>query len=77
MIDRALALTDIVKAMFDRINGLQLPGPMRIYLTKQLADLEYRLTTGCSDIVQLSSLVGIFLTARALIKEPSNRVQIK
>lgn len=63
----ALAMQDIVGCVFERINGLQLPPLMRINLTKQLADLEYRLTLGTNESIQLHSLVGIFLTSRCLM----------
>jgi replication factor C subunit 3/5 len=64
--EHAIALQDIVAALFERVNGLKLPAPMRVYLTQQLAELEYRLTIGTSEGIQLASLVGIFLLAREL-----------
>lgn len=64
--EHAIALQDIVAALFERVNGLKLPAPMRVYLTQQLAELEYRLTIGTSESIQLASLVGIFLLAREL-----------
>lgn len=66
--DFAIALQDIVTALFDRVNGLQLPAAMRVYLTTQLADLEYRLTQGTTEALQLGALVGLFMAARGLAK---------
>lgn len=66
--EHAIALQDIVGALFDRINDLQVPPTMRLHLTKQLASLEYRLTLGTNEALQMGSLVGIFLTARCLMK---------
>jgi len=65
--EHALALQDIVGAVFDRINGLQLPALMRMSLTRHLADLEYRLAMGTNEVIQLQSLVGLFMTSRCLI----------
>lgn len=65
--EHAIALQDIVSAIFDRVNALQIPVPMRVYLTKQMADLEYRLTLGTNEALQMNSLIGIFLTARSLV----------
>lgn len=41
---------------------------MSVYLVKQLADLEYRLCSATNETIQLGSLVGLFMNARALVK---------
>lgn len=38
---KGLALSDILRAMFERLSDVELPNPMRIFLTKHLADIEY------------------------------------
>lgn len=67
--EHSLALQDIVGALFDRINSLQIPAAFRISLTKQLADLEYRLTLGTNEALQLQSLIGLFMTSRCLMNK--------
>lgn len=67
--ENSLAMQDIVGAIFDRINALQIPAAMRIGLTKQLSDLEYRLTLGTNEALQLQSLIGLFMTSRCLMSK--------
>lgn len=40
--DRALALSDIVREVFERssVAAVQLPPAMRVYLTRKLAEIE-------------------------------------
>lgn len=65
--ENGIALQDIVGSLFDRVNDLKIPTAMRIYITKQLADLEYRLSHGTNEALQMGSLVGVFLTARCYL----------
>ena len=64
--EHALALQDIVGAIFDRVNALELPPAVRLALTRQLADLEHRLTHGTNEAIQLQSLVALFMASRCL-----------
>lgn len=62
--EHALALQDIVGALFDRVNALELPPAVRLALTRHLADLEHRLTLGTNEVIQLQSLVALFMASR-------------
>jgi len=64
---RGLALADIIGALFDRLAELELDQSMRIFLTKHLADIEYRLAQGASESVQLPAVIGTFIASRAYL----------
>lgn len=66
-LSRGLALMDLLRAMFDRCAEIQLPDTMRIFLTRHLADVEYRLAKGSNEAVQLSAMVGAFFASRSLL----------
>lgn len=62
---RGLATVDIVRAMFERLAGVQTGGEMRIALTRLLADIEYRLARGATEQTQLVAMCGAFIASRA------------
>lgn len=65
---KALATIDLVRGVYERLDGLQMSVPMRIYLVQQLAEMECRLaTSSVSDTLQIAALAGLFFTARALL----------
>jgi replication factor C subunit 3/5 len=66
-LSRGLALVDILLAMFDRVAEISIPDDMRIFLTRQLAEIEYRLSHGAMDAIQLSAIVGAFFASRTLL----------
>ncbi|KAJ3324787.1 hypothetical protein HDV06_006095 [Boothiomyces sp. JEL0866] len=59
-VEKGLAVGDILTHVFKLVSGLDMPQKSRIYLVQELADIEYNLTVGCSDKIQLSALVGAF-----------------
>lgn len=62
---RGLATVDLVRAMFERLAGVQVTEEMRISLTRLLADIEYRLAKGATEQVQLVAMCGAFIASRA------------
>mmetsp|Transcript_9851 Transcript_9851/g.36737 ORF Transcript_9851/g.36737 Transcript_9851/m.36737 type:complete len:354 (+) Transcript_9851:1-1062(+) len=72
--EKGLALQDIISGVFTYVSKFTLPLSEDIheYLLVQLADLEYQLSFGCSEKIQLSALVGVFQIAHKahLSKEP-------
>ncbi|VDN57305.1 unnamed protein product [Dracunculus medinensis] len=66
---RAYALSDILCAMHDTIFQLEVPSEITVLLISQMAEIEYRLSQGCSDCIQLSSLIAVFHEARERITE--------
>ena len=65
--DKSVALSDVVKQLFLKVSGLEMPAAARIYLTDELANIEYQLSVGTSDKIQLSSMVGVFRIAVDMI----------
>jgi hypothetical protein len=63
-VERGLALADIVRAIFDRMCKVEMAEPVRIFLTKHLADVEYRLGKGAADQMQAIAVAGAFVAAR-------------
>ena len=62
-IDKGIALNDIIAKVYGVISSLELPKQTRIYLIRNMADIEHHLTLGTSDKMQLSALVGAFKIA--------------
>lgn len=59
---------DIITELTTTLALMELPHPVRIYLLDHLANIEYNLSNGCSEKLQLGHLVGIFKTALELAK---------
>ncbi|CEH11843.1 p-loop containing nucleoside triphosphate hydrolase protein [Ceraceosorus bombacis] len=55
---KGMAMADMVSGIYDFLMTLKLPPTARIYLLDQLATIEHRLSTGCSERIQLSALLG-------------------
>lgn len=56
---RGLALADIVTAVADELSRLQVPAPVMISWLDGLAEVEYRVAAGGSEIIQTGALVGV------------------
>lgn len=55
---KGMALADMVSGIYDFISTLQLPRHSRVYLLDQLGQIEHRLSTGGSERLQLTALLG-------------------
>lgn len=58
---KGMALADMVTGIYDFLSTLtpgSLPPVARIYLLDQLGQIEHRLSTGASERLQLTSLLG-------------------
>lgn len=58
-------MQDILREVYTYVLKLKFPEDVKIYLCEQLAEIEYRLSIGTSEKIQLSSLIGCF----QLVKE--------
>ncbi|KAJ7623161.1 P-loop containing nucleoside triphosphate hydrolase protein [Roridomyces roridus] len=58
--ERGLALQDLLTGTYEYIESLDLKPHARIYLLDHLATTEHRLSTGASEKIQLTSLLGAF-----------------
>ncbi|PON73211.1 Replication factor C subunit [Parasponia andersonii] len=64
---KGLALVDIVREVVMFVLKIQMPSNVRVQLINDLADIEYRLSFGCNDKLQLGSLIAAFTQARSSI----------
>ncbi|XP_039126729.1 LOW QUALITY PROTEIN: replication factor C subunit 3-like [Dioscorea cayenensis subsp. rotundata] len=64
---KGLALVDIVREVTMFVFKIKMPSDVRVKLINDLADIEYRLSFGCNDKLQLGSLVSTFTNARCAI----------
>lgn len=56
--DKGLALQDIIAGLYDFIATIAFAAQTRVYLLDQLAQVEHRLSTGGSEKLQLTALLG-------------------
>ncbi|GAA94596.1 uncharacterized protein L969DRAFT_52519 [Mixia osmundae IAM 14324] len=61
--DKGLALQDIIAGLGEALSGLDMPPHARIYLLDHLAQIEHRLSTGGSEKLQMTALLGAFQNA--------------
>ncbi|VDI49065.1 replication factor C subunit 3/5 [Mytilus galloprovincialis] len=64
---KGLALQDILTEIHNYVHRIDLPIHVKIHLLEKMADVEYRLASGTSEKMQLSSLISAFQAARDLI----------
>ena len=55
---KGLALQDILGAVFDTLEGLELQPQTRVTILDLLATIEYRLSTGATERIQVSAMVA-------------------
>ena len=61
------ALCDIVTELSALVMNLELPDEVIAHLLDKLSNIEYRLSHGVSEKLQLGSLVGAFTIAREMM----------
>ncbi|KAK6939896.1 Replication factor C, C-terminal [Dillenia turbinata] len=64
---KGLALIDIVREVTMFVFKIKMPSDVRVQLINDLADIEYRLSFGCNDKLQLGSLISSFTKARSAL----------
>lgn len=64
---KGLALQDILSEVHSYVHKVDLPMHIRIHLLEKMAEVEYRLSSGTSEKIQLSSLIAAFQVTRDLI----------
>ncbi|KAF6152825.1 hypothetical protein GIB67_004654 [Kingdonia uniflora] len=69
---KGLAMVDIVREVMMFIFKIKMPSDVRVHLINDLADIEYRLSFGCNDKLQLGSLIASFTRARSAIVAAAN-----
>ena len=68
-LEKGLALADIVSELHDRVREVDVPPEVLIFLLKELAEAEYRLSTAVDDKIQLMGIIAIFMLARRMIEK--------
>ncbi|KAJ2660376.1 Subunit of heteropentameric Replication factor C (RF-C) [Coemansia sp. RSA 1200] len=58
--DKGLALQDIISELSPYINNIEFPPATRIHMLEKLADIEYNMSVGSTEKIQLSALVAVF-----------------
>uniref|UniRef100_A0A0N5AZ16 AAA domain-containing protein n=1 Tax=Syphacia muris TaxID=451379 RepID=A0A0N5AZ16_9BILA len=73
-IERGFALSDILLAMHDTIFQLDVPEEVTASLIAKMSEIEFRLSRGCTDRIQLASLISAFTEVRAFVDKaiPNN-----
>ncbi|XP_027331003.1 replication factor C subunit 3 [Abrus precatorius] len=64
---KGLALVDIVREVTMFVFKIKMPPAVRVQLMNDLADIEYRLSFGCNDKLQLGSVIASFTRARSAL----------
>ncbi|CAI0393162.1 unnamed protein product [Linum tenue] len=64
---KGLAMVDIVREVTMFVFRIKMPSDVRVKLINDMADIEYRLTFGCNDKLQLGSLIASFTGARSAL----------
>lgn len=65
------AVCDVVTKLSARVARIDLPDPVMAYLIDRLSNIEYRLSQGVSEKVQVGALVGAFTAARSMMLPPA------
>ncbi|KAK5786255.1 hypothetical protein PVK06_040888 [Gossypium arboreum] len=74
---KGLALIDIVREVTMFVFKIKMPSDVRVQLINNLADIEYRLSFGCNDKLQLGSFIAIFTKARSALVASMSRGYLK
>ncbi|XP_073416018.1 replication factor C subunit 5 isoform X5 [Dendrobates tinctorius] len=68
---KGLALHDILTEVHVYVHRVDFPPSVRMHLLTKMADIEYRLASGTSEKIQLSSLIAAFQVTRDMIAAES------
>jgi replication factor C subunit 3/5 len=69
---KGIALADILSEVHKYMERIDFPPKVRIYLLKEMASLECRISNGTSEKLQLGALVSMFYIGRNLVKVDGN-----
>ncbi|KAF9163985.1 hypothetical protein DFQ27_004233 [Actinomortierella ambigua] len=67
--ETGMALQDILTEVYNYIELVEMPSAARVYILDKLAEVEYKLSTGSSERIQLTSLIGSFKIATELMNK--------
>ncbi|KAG2313493.1 hypothetical protein Bca52824_025050 [Brassica carinata] len=64
---KGLAIVDIVREVTMFVFKIKMPSHVRVQLINDLADIEYRLSFGCNDKLQLGAIISTFTHGRSAL----------
>ena len=64
-----MALQDILAELYSYLELIDLPSNARVYILDKMADVEYKLSTGSNEKMQLTSLIGSFRIGAELMQK--------
>ncbi|CAN7123474.1 unnamed protein product [Brassica rapa subsp. narinosa] len=64
---KGLAIVDIVREVTMFVFKIKMPSHVRVQLINDLADIEYKLSFGCNDKLQLGAIISTFTHARSAL----------
>jgi len=70
--ERGLALQDLLTGTYEFMETIEMKPHAKIYLLDQIATIEHRLSTGASEKIQLTALLGTFKNAVELSTKTSS-----
>ncbi|KAF9131328.1 Subunit of heteropentameric Replication factor C (RF-C) [Mortierella sp. 14UC] len=66
---KGMALQDILTEVYNYLELIDMPSNARVYVLDKMADVEYKLSTGASEKLQLTSLIGSFRIGAELMQK--------
>lgn len=72
--EQGLALVDIVTHIHPLVMSVDFPSPVHMYILSELSDVEYRLSSGTNEKIQLAGLISIFMIARCKLAQIKRQV---
>ncbi|KAF9922067.1 hypothetical protein FBU30_007841 [Linnemannia zychae] len=66
---KGMALQDILTEVYNYLELVDMPTNARVYILDKMADVEYKLSTGASEKLQLTSLIGSFRIGSELMQK--------
>ena len=64
--DKGLAVEDIIKGLHKLVLATQFPVKMKAQIIEEISEIEYRLSFGGLEKVQVAALVGTFVLCRTV-----------
>ncbi len=64
--EKGLAVEDIIKGMHKLVLATQFPTKMKAQMVEELGEIEYRISFGGLEKIQVASLVGTFVRSRSI-----------
>ncbi|KAF9106274.1 hypothetical protein BGX29_009923 [Mortierella sp. GBA35] len=66
---KGMALQDILTEVYNYLELIDMPSNARVYVLDKMADVEYKLSTGANEKLQLTSLIGSFRIGAELMQK--------